>query len=74
LAAAAEPAPANSFGAPVTAIGKDRLAEAESILKAHQPADEATANVAFLKKLLSRKEGARALADSTKTTATGRPE
>ena len=74
MAADAEPAPADSFGALVTAIGKDGLAEAESILKADQPADEATANVAFLKKLLSRKEGARALADSTKATATCRPE
>jgi Flp pilus assembly protein TadD len=51
-----------------------RLAEAESILKADQPAEEATASVAYLKRLLSRKEGARAEADSKKAAATGRPE
>ena len=51
-----------------------RLAEAESILKADRPAGEATASVAYLKRLLSRKEGARAEADSKKAAATGRPE
>jgi Flp pilus assembly protein TadD len=44
-----------------------RLAEAEAIVKADQPAAEA--NVAFLERLLSRKDGARAEADSTKATA-----
>ena len=51
-----------------------RLAEAEGILKADQPAEEVTANVAYLRKLLSRKEVARAVAGSTKAAATGRPE
>jgi Flp pilus assembly protein TadD len=51
-----------------------RLAEAESILKADQPAAEATASVAYLKRLLARKEGARAEADSKKAAAAGRPE
>jgi Flp pilus assembly protein TadD len=51
-----------------------RVAEAEAILKADQPAEEATANVAYLRRLLSRKEGARADADSKKPIATGRPE
>ena len=46
-----------------------RLAEAETIVKADQPAGEAEANVAFLKRLLSRKDGARAEADSAKATA-----
>lgn len=45
-----------------------RLAEAETIVKADQPAGEAEANVAFLKALLSRKDGARAEADSPKAT------
>jgi len=51
-----------------------RLAEAESILKADLPAGEATASVAYLKRLLSRKEGARAETDSKKAAAAGRPE
>jgi Flp pilus assembly protein TadD len=51
-----------------------RVAEAEAILKADQPAGEATANVAYLRRLLSRKEGARADADSKKAIATGRAE
>ena len=33
-----------------------RMAEAESIVKADRPAEEATANVAYLRRLLSRKE------------------
>jgi len=51
-----------------------RLAEAEGIVKADQPAGEAAANTAFLKQLLSRKDGARADADSAKATAGSRPE
>jgi Flp pilus assembly protein TadD len=46
-----------------------RLAEAEAIVKADQPAGEAEANVAFLKRLMSRKDSAHAEADSTKATA-----
>ena len=37
-----------------------RLAEAEGIVKADLPPEEAAANVAYLKQLLSRKEQARA--------------
>ncbi len=48
---------------------QDRLAEAETIVKADQPAGEAEANVTFLKGLLSRKDGARAEADGAKATA-----
>ena len=51
-----------------------RLAEAESILKADQPAEEAVANVAYLRRLLSRKENARADADNIPVAATGRPD
>jgi Flp pilus assembly protein TadD len=43
-----------------------RLAEAEAIVKADQPAGEAEANVAFLKRLLSHKDGAHAEADGPK--------
>ena len=46
-----------------------RLAEAEGIVKADQPAGEAAANVADLKRLLSRKQGARAEAETTKASA-----
>src|SRR5450756_2252275 len=37
-----------------------RFAEAESIVKADLPADEAAANVAYLKEMLSRKDSPRA--------------
>ena len=40
-----------------------RLAEAESIVKADRPPDEAAANVAYLRQLLSRKESSRKDAD-----------
>lgn len=39
-----------------------RFAEAETIVKADLPADEAAANVAYLKQMLSRKDNARAAA------------
>src|SRR6202048_4699496 len=51
-----------------------RLAEAESIVKADRPAEEAAANVAYLKRLLSRKEHARTDADNTPATAVARPD
>ena len=51
-----------------------RLAEAESIVKADQPAEEAAANVAHLRQVLSRKESAHKDADSPKVTANGRPD
>src|ERR1700730_1567208 len=57
------------------AIGlQGRLAEAEGILKGDQPAEEAAANVAYLKRLLSRKENARANAGNLPVAATGRPD
>ena len=46
------------------AIGlRGRLAEAEGIVKAGLPEDQAAANVSYLKRLLSRKENAQASAD-----------
>src|ERR1700716_2126121 len=51
-----------------------RLAEAEGIVKADRPADEAAANVAYLKRLLSRKEHVRTDADKIPVTAAGRPD
>jgi Flp pilus assembly protein TadD len=50
------------------------LAEAESILKADRPAEEAAANVAYLKRLLSRKDNTRAHADNVPVAASGRPD
>jgi Flp pilus assembly protein TadD len=49
-----------------------RLAEAESIVKADRPAEEASANVATLRHLLSRKENAHAEMSNAKAPA-GRP-
>lgn len=48
------------------------LAEAESIVKAGRPAEEAAADVAYLRRLLSRKENARTDADSIPVAAAGR--
>ena len=43
------------------AVGlQGRFAEAEGIAKADLPADEAAANVAYLKQMLNRKENPRA--------------
>jgi Flp pilus assembly protein TadD len=50
-----------------------RLAEVESIMTADRPAEEAAANVAYLRRLLSRKENARADADKILVTAAGHP-
>jgi Flp pilus assembly protein TadD len=49
-----------------------RLAEAESIVKADQPAAEAAANVAHLKRLLARKEGSRKDTDGNPAKADAR--
>jgi len=46
-----------------------RVAEAESIVKADRPPEEAAANVAYLRRLLSRKENARA--EAVKPAAAG---
>ena len=43
-----------------------RFAEAESIVKADLPADEATANVAYLKDMLSRKDNPRSAAKAAR--------
>jgi len=51
-----------------------RVAEAESIVKADRPAEEAAANVADLKRLLSRKGNARADAGKLPVVAAGRPD
>jgi len=50
------------------------LAEAESIVKADRPAEEAAANVAYLKQLLSRKDSMRTHADDVPVAASGRPD
>src|SRR3982075_2296259 len=51
-----------------------RVAEAESIVKADRPPEEAAANVAYLRRLLSRKENARADANNLPVTAIGHPD
>ena len=51
-----------------------RLAEAESIVKADRSAEEAAADVADLKRLLSRKGNARADAGKLPVAAAGRPD
>src|SRR5450631_3535879 len=47
-----------------------RLAEAESIVKADRPTEEAAANVAYLRHMLSRQENARAEGEKTPVAAT----
>jgi Flp pilus assembly protein TadD len=51
-----------------------RVAEAESIVKADRPAEEAEANVAHLRRLLSRKENAHATVDKLPLAAIGHPD
>ena len=51
-----------------------RLAEAETIVKADRPPEEAAANVAYLRRLLARKESARKDTDSKPATAVVRPD
>ena len=51
-----------------------RVAEAESIVRADRPVEEAEANVAYLKRLLSLKENARAHAEKISGTPIARPE
>jgi Flp pilus assembly protein TadD len=51
-----------------------RLAEAEGIVKADRPAEEAAANVAHLRRLLSRKEHARGEVDDKPASGPGRPD
>jgi len=51
-----------------------RFAEAESIVKADLPADEAAANVAYLKQMLSRKDSARGGPGTIPVAALNRPD
>jgi Flp pilus assembly protein TadD len=51
-----------------------RFAEAESIVKADLPAEEAAANVAYLKQMLSRKDNPRAGAGTIPVAALNRPD
>jgi Flp pilus assembly protein TadD len=51
-----------------------RFAEAESIVKADLPADEAAANVAYLKQMLSRKDNPRGGAGTVPVAALNRPD
>ena len=50
-----------------------RFAEAESIVKADRPAEEAAENVAYLRRLLSRKETAHADTRNVQAAVAGRP-
>jgi Flp pilus assembly protein TadD len=57
------------------AIGlQGRMAEAEGILKANRPPEEAAANIAYLKRVLSRKPNAQAEADGVPARAVARPD
>src|ERR1700676_2058957 len=51
-----------------------RVAEAESILKANRPPEEAAADVAYLKRVLSRKANARSDADNVPAIGVARPQ
>jgi Flp pilus assembly protein TadD len=51
-----------------------RFAEAESIVKADLPAEEAAANVAYLKQMLSRKDNPRSGARTVPVAALSRPD
>ncbi len=51
-----------------------RFAEAESIVKADLPADEAAANVAYLKQMLSRKDHPRSGAGTVPVASLSRPD
>jgi Flp pilus assembly protein TadD len=51
-----------------------RFAEAESIVKADLPPEEATANVAYLKQMLSRKDNPRAGAATVPVASLNRPD
>jgi Flp pilus assembly protein TadD len=50
-----------------------RFAEAETIVKADLPPDEAAANVAYLKQMLSRKDGPRGGAGAIPVASLNRP-
>ena len=51
-----------------------RFAEAETIVKADLPADEAAANVAYLKQMLSRRDNPRGGSARVPVAALNRPD
>jgi Flp pilus assembly protein TadD len=51
-----------------------RFAEAETIVKADLPAEEAAANVAYLQQMLSRKDGPRGAAANIPVASLNRPD
>jgi Flp pilus assembly protein TadD len=51
-----------------------RFAEAETIVKADLPAEEAAANVAYLKQMLNRKDGPRAGAGKVPVASLNQPD
>jgi Flp pilus assembly protein TadD len=53
---------------------RGRVAEAESIVTADRPPQEAAADVAYLRRVLSRKANARSDADNTPVTGVARPD
>jgi Flp pilus assembly protein TadD len=53
---------------------RGRVAEAESIMTADRPPQEAAADVAYLRRVLSRKANARSDADNTPATGVARPD
>jgi Flp pilus assembly protein TadD len=53
---------------------RGHLAEAEDILKANRPPDEAAANIAHLRRVLSRKANARTNADNASAIGVARPD
>ena len=53
---------------------RGRLAEAEDILKANRPPEEAAANIAYLRRALARKAAARTNADNTPAIGVARPD
>src|ERR1700686_1569943 len=53
---------------------RGRLAEAEGILTADRPPEEAAANIAYLRRMLSRKTGARSDADNAPAIGVARPD
>jgi Flp pilus assembly protein TadD len=53
---------------------RGHVAEAESILKANRPPEEAAADVAYLKRVLSRKANARTEADKVPAIGVARPD
>jgi Flp pilus assembly protein TadD len=53
---------------------RGHVVEAENILKANRPPEEAAANIAYLRRMLSRKTGARSDADNAPAIGVARPD